>query len=267
MENSQGLSKWEWNMIKNIPADVIRKRFRDELDHQSRVGNLLEALKDDNLLTHVLAYAWKSTYHIALVCKRLWIITRSRIYWSNLAKHALKHFIPQNILNQVNFFHLMEDNVPSRMRLQGLLKRKNLSSWMKKRGEYLELYYPHPKGFVIFDLSWARMDGESNDFYSISHSIITDTNKREHVLMERRRVEYFNHSRWRKLEWEDRKLFPEEYDGKEIPTISTFHYCEIFDPQRGQTWYGQPGIHEKLSNLQFDDADCLPGPQSWGVWK
>lgn len=69
---------------------------------------------DNNLLKHVLSYAWCSYYHLALVCRRFFSMTKSREYWRAIAVKAfyVKTNVPVPILHQVDWFFGLEPNEP-----------------------------------------------------------------------------------------------------------------------------------------------------------
>lgn len=251
MENQEGLlTHWEFDFIKYIDPGVVRKRLREEFDHLYSVGTLVDAIKNDFLMTHLLAYAWKSTYHLALVCKRFWIITKSHAYWTALAKHALKDMIPSQILNQVNFFYFHKETDPSHLFLQSLLKKPQA---IKMENNSIEFYSTD----VAFDITW--FDDNSTVYSCYMGETRT---KGEKVTIGARQVRvYFNSpSGLQKLVWNDMQ----KRDGSKV---SKYHYCELYDSQTGLTWYGQPGTTETHTSV-LPGADLLkPGPHSFGVWK
>lgn len=58
-----------------------------------------------DVLTYLLSFAWYHTYRLALVNKQFLSITRSKSYWRALGQHALKGFLPECVLKEVDFFY------------------------------------------------------------------------------------------------------------------------------------------------------------------
>lgn len=266
MEEEKGLSDWEWSVIKHAKPSFLRKRFREEFDHLYSVGTLVDAIKNDFLLSHILAYAWKSTYHLALVCKRFWIITKSRVYWSALAKHALKDVIPINVLSVIDFFYFLKKDEPFNLHLKGLLmKDKAYQPRVERQDESIYLYYPHNAerdGRIV--IGWAKDKEETNSNpilppYILEHSLLV-VGLRKEIYGEMHVRIMFNYQRPKKLVWFN-------FEKSDDTIVSRYVYCEIYCPNRNQTWYGQPGILEsKIEDMPYDQ-ELFPRSHSFGVWK
>lgn len=247
----EGLSDWEWSAIKCAAPDKVRQLFKDELDNLYRVETILAATPDA-LMTHLLAYAWRSTTHLASTCRRFWIITKSRAYWALVSKHALRNTIPDHILNQVNFFHRMDDTMPLNLHLRSLVCN-SFSITDTSSTVDIQLFYTHKEVKRVFRFVWVK----ETDKYIIHHFVGSKVISRG-VNGCLRTCEFFNFLCSRKLMWID-----DIQTGK-----SMYFYCEVFDPERGLTWYGEPGSHEAKNDAGFLAADeMMPGPNSWGVWK
>jgi hypothetical protein len=53
MSEKEGLLEWELNYIQKIDPSLIRKRLREELDYLYSVGTIVDAIKHDDLLSHI----------------------------------------------------------------------------------------------------------------------------------------------------------------------------------------------------------------------
>lgn len=257
----QGLSEWEWDQLKLvIKPDSARKRFREELDYLEQFGSLLNVIKSDDLLTHVLAYAWRDFYRVALVCKRFSLMTRTRAYWGALAKHFFKGKIPAAILKQVNFFHMLPEEKPAYTYLQGIFKMPRSDvPFIACHEDAIRLSYPStdcPQQEGVFAMYW----GDDLKDYVISH-YLCDTEEYTRVLGATQNCEFFGYLQCKKLIWNDMK------DPKTGEIISVYTYCEVYDPERNQTWYGQPGKTTSDKSDLLEATEMMPNPLCWGVWK
>ena len=260
MSEKEGLLEWELNYIQKIDPSLIRKRLREELDYLYSVGTIVDAIKHDDLLSHILAYAWESTYRLALVCKRFWIITKSRAYWAELAKHALKDEIPAKVLSSINFFYFIKDTDPAHLHLQGLLKKFKFA----RNEESTSLYLYHPYDYQRkgrLTISWANKKDSVVPSYFLEYALFKNANPSEIIAGELHTRVFVNHDQSKKLCWFS-ALTP---DTKK--KVLRCVYCEIYDPDRNQTWYGQPGMTESFSNILPSGSDLYPTPYSFGVWK
>lgn len=246
MSDDQGaLSEWEWSAIVHANPALLRKRFRDELIEVHRVGTLLEAIKDNNLLATLLAHSWKQTYHLALVCKRFLAITRCRTYWAALAKHALKEDIPKNILEQVNFFHGLEEADPPHFFLHVLFQKTPRK--VIEKGKSCEFVGPKNDSF-----HYCLKIGWKNKQYRLSNRFVDAKGGKSYLHPVR--TTYFHHPILRKT----------SYFNQDSKTVLV-RYVEIFDATRGQTWCGEPG-KSFATSIEREDQ-LFPGPFSMGVWK
>lgn len=240
----EGLTDWELNIIKYLPANKLRKLLSDDFAHHQAVGTLLFAIKDNDLMTYLLAHAWQFTHRLAMTCTRFWKITKSRAYLALLAKHALKDKIPNHILNQINFFHRMEDDMPLSAYLQGVFNN-NFSA----KDREVELYYLHNGKQKVFRIHWKK---NTLPKYVLEHYHGSSMGRYRNAPQF---CEFFNYKRSRKLSWVD------------AADHSSYFYCEVFNPERGETWYGAPGKSTgPLSEYPSPD-DMFPKQHSWGVWK
>jgi hypothetical protein len=246
LDDQGALSEWEWSAIAHANPALLRKRFRDELIELHRVGTLLEAITDNNLLATLLAYSWKHTYSLALVCKRFLAITRCRFYWTELAKHALKEDIPKNILEQVNFFHGLETTDPPHFFLHGLLQKTPRK--VLEKGKSCEFY-----GLKKDSLHYCLKIGwKHNRYYYLSNRFLDA--KYEKSFLHPVRTTHFHHPILRKT-----------VHFMQDARHTLIRYVEIFDAARGQTWCGEPGL--SFSNNIEREEQFFPGPLSMGVWK
>ena len=257
----QGLSEWEWNQLKMvIKSDSVRKRFREELDYLEQYGNLLIVIKSNDLLAHLLAYAWKDFYRVALVCKRFNFVTKTRAYWGALAKHYFKSKLPAIILKQVNFFHMLPEEKPAYTYLQGIFKiPRSKTPFVARFIESIRLVYPSvvSKHERVFSVGW--IDNNPIEYF-ISH-YLAETGKYTRVSGATQICEFFNDLQRKKLTWTEMK----DPNNDEIICVNT--YCEVYDPERNQTWYGQPGKPTSCKKHFLSASEMMPGPLSWGVWK
>lgn len=256
MENLEGqkLNEWEFNFIQNIDPTVLRKRLRDEFEYLYSVGTILNVFKNDDLLAHILAYAWKHTYHIALVCKRFYAITKTKRYWTALAKHALSPQIPQRILPLVNFFFFCKPEDPVYLCLQGILTKKYRPQSCENA---VRLFYPIDGirlGRLI--ISW-EITGEC---YMLEHGNIMNATPRSFIYGETHTIVSFGHHDIQKVVWVNVHL-----PSRSFP-VSRYQYCEVYCPKRNQTWYGQPGILESPTDVLLDYEELYPSVYSFGVW-
>jgi hypothetical protein len=158
-----------------------------------------------------LAYAWESTYRLALVCKRFWIITKSRHYWAELAKHALKDIVPKQVLSQVNLAYFLKDTDPSHLILQALFKKPKSIEVDDKSIEFSTLGY-------IFDINWY-FDPLEYSIYkveSVGGKIVPFGLRQTRVFLE-------DISGIKKVVWHNNRK-------KDGSTKSIYHYCEVQHP-------------------------------------
>lgn len=259
MSKEEGLLDWEVDFIQKIDPSIIRKRLHEEFDYLYSVGPITDAIKNDDVLSHILAYAWKSTYNIALVCKRFWIITKSRAYWAALAKHALKDEIPAPILLSLNFFYFAKDADPAHLFLQGLLKKKKFAQTEDKK--CVMLFHPYDeqrKGRL--SIGWNGWDNKSVlPNYFIEYSLVRNNQNGNSIYGELYTRIFFNYVLTRKLIWFEALT----NDNKKVIRCV---YCEVYDKDKNLTWHGQPGTTEVTSALP-SGPDLYPNPNSLGVWK
>lgn len=250
-DNNEGLlSEWEWSVIKNATPAELRKRFREELDEINRAGSILDIVGDNHLLARVLAYAWKSTYCLALVCKRFHAIVQGRTYWQALAKHALRTKVPAVILEQINFFYGLESTDPPHYYLQGFLKRNDCNIY---EGSCIELHH-HP-GNQCVEIHWAeKKSAKDNVFY-----LCFFQKKDGEIVPETDMITvHYNHPY--------RRVLVQSSMSKRVGW-RRLHYCEVYDEESGKTWCGQPKTREKHEDSGIAKSDLLPGPHEFGVWK
>lgn len=248
-EKKEGLLDWEVDFIQKIDPSIIRKRLCEEFDYLYSVGPITDAIKNDDVLSHILAYAWKSTYNIALVCKRFWIITKSRAYWAALAKHALKDVVPAKVLTMINLFYFLKETDPSHLYLQALLKRPQS---ILKKTNYVEFRCIHG----IFDIVWYDDPFECSMFraYTIDSTKVA-------LGLKQTRVWFVPRGSIHKLVWHDMKQ-----EGGENK-MSIYEYCELHDEKTGLMWYGQPGIERSDAKGTPTEDQLMPNSKSFGVWK
>lgn len=265
-KEGQQLSEWEWSAILHATPDQIRKRFREELTHLYSVGTLLDAIRCDRLLSHVLAYAWRDTYRLALVCKRFKDITRGRQYWAALARHALKGKMPPAILEQVNFFHGLEDNDPPHTFLHVLLAKvrgvvvghpisKALQRGLESFGGKNRLAF---YGFRLhvgdnhycLDIQWENDKQYSlGNYYAAQYA----SEACDHIPVRRT---FFGHPTIRRLSYLVRQGTHK--------SNCLVRYVEIFCPKKGKTWCGEPA---SLMASTMEEIYMYPSAQSMGYWK
>lgn len=255
---AQGLSDWEWDQLKMVAKpETVRKRFREELEYLGRFGDF--SMLSDCLLTHLLLYAWKDFYRLALVCKRFHCVTKTRAYWAALAKRFFHGKIPAPILEQVNFFHMLSEEKPAYTYLQGIFKkpREEAPFIYSRDSDDICIVYPFPdrrrqEGGLL--ICWH----DDLKKYSIQH-FCSDAGSNNSSIGEPQYCEFFNYSRAKKLVWVNTR--------RDRSIVSVYTYCEIYDPDRNQTWYGQPGKNTSTRDQYLTDDEMMPGPLSWGVWK
>lgn len=111
-EDDSPLTPWEQEQLRFLPG--VRKRLREELAVIHRHGgSLVDALAGHtDVLTHVLAYAWRSTNALMRTCKRFLAVIGTRAYWKALAERAFAGRIPRAVLTRVNWFHGLADDEP-----------------------------------------------------------------------------------------------------------------------------------------------------------
>lgn len=248
MENQEGpVTEWELDFIRHVDPSVLRKRLRDELEPLYSVGTLVEAIKADDLLCHIMAYAWESTHAMALVCKRFYNIIKMRRYWAALAKHALKDRIPPKVLESVNFFYFAQDDEPAYFFLRQVLeKRKCLEKLFDDNGD--TIMFRRGKIGASLRLMWETKDVKDDELpcYTLEYA---PSIKGVYICI------FFNYQCRRKVVWTNSLL------------RSCYEYCEVYCPERNQTWYGQPGTRETpITEGILDYEEMLPNPHSFGVW-
>ncbi|MEO6077626.1 MAG: F-box protein [Candidatus Andersenbacteria bacterium] len=265
MENQKGFyNEWELDFICHINPSILRKRLREEFEYLYSVGTLVDAIRNDDLLCHILSYAWKSIYTLALVCKRFYTITKMRRYWTALAKHALKDRIPPKVLEAVNFFYFAKDDDPAHLFLQALVVKNNL--WdikcMLEEEKAIYLYFPIGDGKKVGRLciAWRNEFKDNLCHYSMGYGLYGPGVKTREIDGELRTHISFNHPVRRKLVWINVK----QTDGSRV---SKYQYCEVYCPERNQIWYGQPGTIETSTDEFPTPEELYPGPNSLGVWK
>lgn len=100
----------------------MSKRPRDDNDDNTDTScSFLSCITDTHLLTHVLSYSYRSTYHLALVCKRFLGVTRSHAYWCALARRAFAHVLSPEKLLEVDFLHGLKPGEPPHKWLSALI--------------------------------------------------------------------------------------------------------------------------------------------------
>lgn len=98
-------------------------------------------LFDHSFLTHVLSYAWRSYYRLALTCHRFLVITRSREYWQALACQALKEHVPPQTLHQIDWLHGLKDGEPFHFYLWALWTQRDGAFYSdKSQGGSIEFF-------------------------------------------------------------------------------------------------------------------------------
>ncbi|MEO6077955.1 MAG: hypothetical protein ABIP54_04165 [Candidatus Andersenbacteria bacterium] len=245
MENQEGpVTEWELDFIRHVNPSVLRKRLRDELEPLYSVGTLVEAIKADDLLCHILAYAWESTHAMALVCKRFYNSTKMPRYWVALAKHALKDRIPTKVLESVNFFYFAQDDEPAHLFLRQVLKKRKCLEKLFENGDTI-LFYSKRGASLRLMLCTEDVNDELPR-YILEYA--PNINGAYTFI-------FFNYLCRRKVVWTNSL------------TRSCYEYCEVYCPERNQTWYGQPGTRETtITREVLDYEEMLPNPRSLGVW-
>lgn len=254
---AQGLSDWEWDQLKMVAEpENVRKQFREQLEYLERFGDFL--VFSDYLLAHLLAYAWRDFYRVALVCKRFHCVTTTRAYWGALAKRFFHRKLPTPILEQVNFFHMLPEEKPAYTYLQGIFKkpRKKLP-FIRCHPKDIRLVYPSsvPEQEAVFSVT---CNDDMNRFTIWHYQLKAQSY--DWALGVTQCCEFFNYQKSKKLVWYNTK----QPNGE---LVSVNVYCEVYDPERNQTWYGQPGTQIGDTTSGLSVVDMMPGPLSWGVWK
>jgi hypothetical protein len=253
-KKGQHLSEWEWSVVLHANPEQVRKRFRVELEYLYNVGTLLDAIPYDSLLSHMLAYCWRDTYRLALVCKRFLKITRGREYWAALARHALKTTIPAPVLAEVNFFHGLAENDPPHMFLHVLFAKSK---------HFGVLYFGNKAVFHGLQLKVGSsavyclgVTWESKNIYFLENYYCSVFGGAVDGNIPTRRT-YFNHQTRRKI----------VYFCSNGVRSTILRYVEIFLPAVGKTWHGEPNDALFKSLREDTDDQLFPGPNSMGIWK
>lgn len=116
---------------------MAMKRVRETEEFDTGNGFTVSKLPD-SFLVHLLSYAWRSHYRLALVNHCFLAITRSRAYWKAVACRALQDKVPLQILQQVDWFCELEPDEPLHFYLWTLWTTQPQALYCKGQG-FIEL--------------------------------------------------------------------------------------------------------------------------------
>lgn len=238
------------------------KRVRDEDDQEEPPINQWTRL-DNVLATHVLAYSWKATYRLALVCKRFLAVTRSRPYWRALAHCALRlKGMPRYVLEHINIFHGLRESDPPHFVLWELLRKSTFpqvrfieggQSWA---AIVLTAKQTNANGrFPVFEVQWKVK--KLGKILMCLHHVSEDTRQvvgftSTTYIGYRQTIHYVGHY--------------ENHNDKVL-------YCQMYNPERTRVWCGLVSIptargdwvpHEPFGQW-VDAKDFVLAPVTWDL--
>lgn len=242
------------------------KRVRDEDDQEvQEEPPINQWTRLDNVLaTHVLAYSWKATYRLALVCKRFLAVTRSRPYWRALAFHALVPMgMPRYVLEHINIFHGLRDSDPPHFMLWVLFS--STSDLLKVR-------------LIEHDQSWASLVFIAKDVnergWFPTFEVQWKVKKLGHIMLclhhiSKNTMEVVGFTSTTYIGYRKRIHYIGEYRNDDDKVL----YCQMYNPERTRVWCGLISIptadnewvpHEPFGQW-VDAKDFVLAPVTWDL--
>lgn len=285
-DEEEALSTWEFEQLRFQPN--VRKRLRVELEAIHRQGSLVEAFeKHNDLLAHLLAYAWRDTNSLMRTCKRFYAAIQTRDYWRALAIRAFASRVPKPVLEQMDWFHGLSADEPPYSFLWGRILSSSSPGWgvisdMRQPDRTLFLTHFRTDEVVglfrrVIRLRWHGSK-DKGYWYSIASFTVCSEDPDEADVFQPSRwvpvyVTYFGHPRLRRRMFvapEDQLLniVSRERDDDPYPVVINC-YNELWDPVTGRTWHGEC----PLAVRDRDDDDggygaWMPNTKShWGTWQ
>lgn len=285
-DDDSPLTPWEQEQLAFQPG--LRKRLREELEAIHRRGSLVSAFEGHtDLLTHLLAYAWRSTNALMRTCKRFHAIIQGRDYWKALAVWAFADRVPRAVVEQVNWFHgLSADEVPYSYLWSCVLSSKSpgwgLPRWFKAQHNTLVLTHFRADDLGMFRrvlrLRWKRNQEGATYWYSMAtFSIAADRGTRAGAYEMSSTpwipvyVTYFGHPRLRRRIFVAQEheilgiTLDDEDDDDPKPVINC--YNEVWDPVTRRIWCGECPLMVREMDDESGYLTWLPHQdQNWGTW-
>lgn len=220
-------------------------------------------LFDYSFLTHLLSYAWRSYYRLALTCRRFLDITRSREYWQALARQALKAHVPPQNLHQIDWLHGLKDGEPFHFYLWALwTQRPGAFSVSRVEGGSIEFcssemrqIETYPSFVQSWRIDFADKDEPAGRFTTSIRSLRIFND--EGFILPSEMPWYITH-------WNNPLIFKEIITRNSREKKVARIYVEI--PVGNKIWCGA------IENPIFRDREKMD-PSSWvpkigfGVWK
>ena len=285
-EDEVPLTTWELRQLVRIRG--VRERLAQELSEIHRCGSLVDAFASfTDLLTQILAYAWRSTNALMRTCKRFHMIVHSRAYWTALALHAFAKQVPHAVLSNVNWFHGLADNdLPYSYLWSCVLSPKSkgygLPKWATEQPSTLLLTHFRADELTgtfrrVLRLRWHPKDDGDGWWWSLSIFIIPADGQKtifadfySHAAhFTSVYVTYFGHPRLR------RRLFVTMQDHlmaspnieEDDPGLVVYCYNEVWDPVSERTWHGECPL--VIRDIEDEAGYASWNPDaigSWGTW-
>jgi len=297
-EDDEPLTPWEQDQL--CYQRGIRKRLREELALIHRHGgSMVDAFaKHTDVLTHVLAYAWRGTNALMRTCKRFLAVVGSRAYWTELARRAFAGRVPLAILGQVNWFHGLRDDEPAHSYLWSCIlspKSRGYGGPDRIPTQTDTLFLTHFRTSELFDQSrrvlrvrWSKPNPKTEQYWYClsSFSISADRDALGHhnhwVPIY---TIYFNHPRLRRRLYvmkekailglhddedddDDNDFYEDELEGNRPRKPIIDCYTEVWDPISGRTWCGACPLAVRYTDDELGYSKWMPDEsRDWGVWK
>lgn len=212
----------------------------------------------DSLLIHILSFSWIQFYSLALVCKNFYRVTcKCRAFWREVALRLYDGLIPSQVLVRLDFFHgLSEEDPPWSYFWELFLKSNKRSKTWGKVSSRGNLYLSHyketdPKCRKSLRIHFV-FDKEKNQWWYSQSLSIRDV-MGNHKMGARNCVTYIDHPFMR----------------KRVSTHAHPHnfntYVEIWDPEKQQTWHGEPGKKTGVI-MVLNYKELYPNNESQGIW-
>lgn len=249
---ANSLTAWELEQLANLRD--VRQRLDSELQLIHRQGSIVEAFANQTpLLTHILAYAWRSTNALMRTCKRFLAIASTRDYWRALAHHALaQQGIPTAIMTQVDWFYDLTRGDPVYSFLWSCIARPNYKPVPRFAFQKRTLYFPHfcadeISGAVrrVLRLRWNKPEEGEPYWYSLAIFCIAANRAPGEPggkWWTPVYVTYFGHPRLRKRMFvtQERSFFSNDNSNNNNNRGVIINcYTEILDTSGTRVWHGE----------------------------
>jgi hypothetical protein len=283
--SDDALTPWELQQLAQLPG--VRARLVEELNLVHRCGSLVDAFANQTaLLTHLLAYAWRSTNALMRTCKRFHSIVLTRDYWKALALHALANNVPPAILSQVNWFHNLDDKEPAYSYLWSCILNKRSAGYglvprfgVQDSTLFLSHFRADEISGSVRRVMRLRWHESKPCWYSLAvFCIAADHRPGEGRWWTPVYVTYFGHPRLRRRMFvtQERSIFHTFTDGDDDDDDDEFNvnrhvvincYTECLDLSGTRVWHGEGPCVVREIDDEAGYATWNPSlGRDWGTW-